>query len=91
MENNPSHMEYNPSHRCAQLLLSSRNHNLRHVSYDKYSWKYKMRIWEELRPLNIRKIDYGGTDPSFLIKRKGICRTELRELCDWFSDNINHK
>jgi hypothetical protein len=48
-----------------------------------------MRIWEELRPLNIRKIDYGGTDPSFLIKRKGICRTELRALCYWFSDNIN--
>ncbi len=80
-----------PSQTCAELLCSSRGHTLKHVEYYNYSWKYKVRIWEELRPLNIGKIDYGGSNPTFLIKRKGIDRSELKLLCDWHAERIKNE
>jgi hypothetical protein len=82
-------MEFtSPSNKCAKLLMSSRNHNLTHILLNEYNWKYKLSVWEELRPLNIRKIDYGESDPIFLIKRKGISRSELRLLCSWHEKRI---
>lgn len=68
-------------HECARILRSKRTHYLNHVNYHQYSWKYQQRIWEELRPLKMRKIDYGTSDAPFIITRKKVLRMELAEIC----------
>lgn len=69
-------------HECATMLLANRTHYLKHVSCDQYSWKYRQRIWECLRPVKIGKIDYGTSDAPFIITRKRISRMELMRLCE---------
>lgn len=70
-------------HHCAAMLLASRGHPLRHVSKEEFSWKYRQRIWEELRPLALGKIDYGASGASFLIRRNRINVDEIRALATW--------
>jgi O6-methylguanine-DNA--protein-cysteine methyltransferase len=77
------------THNCAEILLASRTHYLKHVSYDNYSWKYRQRIWEELRPIKMGKIDYGTSDAQFIISRKRISRTELTNLCITLNNRSN--
>lgn len=70
-------------HHCAAMLMASRGHPLRHVSKEEFSWKYRQRIWEELRPLALGKIDYGASGASFLIRRNQINVDEIRALATW--------
>lgn len=74
-------------HDCAAILQAKRTHYLKHVSYDQYSWKYRKRIWEELRPLKIGKLDYGTSNALFIITRKRVCRREIIELCAFYKNN----
>ena len=83
--------DMSPSNVCAEMLHSLRNHDLRHVSYDIYSWKNRIRIWEELRPLKIEKINYGTSDAPFIIRRTKIPRRELRELSWELQEKILRK
>ena len=87
MESNPK-KSINTLHPCASILHSVRTHTLNHVLYHEYNWIYKIRIWDELRPLKTKKIDYGSSDTPFIITRKKIPRNELYELCMWHKQRL---
>ena len=66
-------------HPCVEILTASRGHNLKYIPHHEYSWKYRQRIWEELRPLKLLRINYGSSD-RFIIRRCRIDRSELAML-----------
>ena len=34
------------SNKFTKPLMSSRNHNLRHILHNEYNWKYKLSFWK---------------------------------------------